>query len=298
MKPVFYASEVAALIGKHQYKSVDEALFRVLSSDPKWKPLIKRVKGDTGAKTEKEIVESAPESVKEHIQRAVKSSVEATTQAEVTSTIEEFQRETSKALLKDAIECKENALPDFKAAAERIKEGKTTFEEEAVRLETIHPVTVITREIQKQRGTKLEAKAEDDFGDVHNRNAPVRYECDEYIIVGYIDGMKNGKIVETKNRKRFWREPPNYDVIQLRCYMKMRGEIGGVLLECFPGKDPRSTEYAWDENMWVAIHNNLVEVADRLSNMSSAEAETIVRTALLTKTNRSTVQNGMVQGGE
>jgi hypothetical protein len=279
-KPIFYASEVAALIGAHRFKTREEALLRVFESIPACRVIVNRVKAETGARTEREIVRDAPASIRATIETAVTSAVSATTQAEVQKTIETFQHTTAETLLRDTIAGKYTD-PDFKAAAKRVLAGATTIAAESTLLETTPTVTALTREIQKQRGTKLESVAEDAHHEkVTNRGDAVRYECDAYTIVGYIDGMANGKIVETKNRKRFWREPPSYDIIQLRCYMKMKGCVDGVLLECFPGYSPRETPVAWDGDVWASIDKGLAEVAEWIGAATPTEIEHVSRKAL------------------
>lgn len=279
-KPIFYASEVAALIGAHRFKTREEALLRVFESIPACRVIVNRVKAETGARTEREIVRDAPASIHAAIETAVTSTVAATTQAEVQKTIETFQHTTAEALLRDTIAGKYTD-PDFKAAAQRVLTGTSTIAAESTILETTPAVTALTREIQKQRGTKLEHVSEDAHREtVTNRGDPVRYECDAYIIVGYIDGMANGKIVETKNRKRYWKEPPSYDIIQLRCYMKMKGCVDGVLLECFPGYPPRETPVEWDGDIWTRINGGLTEVADWIGRATPAEIEHVSRKAL------------------
>lgn len=126
-------------------------------------------------------------------------------------------------------------------------------------------IAALTSEIQKQRGVRLEHRAEDNFGRVENRSEFVKFVCPYYEITGYIDGMRDGKIVETKNRKRFWKEPPHYDFIQLRCYMKMKGNIDGILLENFPENEPRITEVPWSDSEWETIHTGLLKVCDEIT---------------------------------
>lgn len=281
---VFYPSEVAALLDRHRFKTKEEALVRVLSSIPKFRPAIAQFKKETGAKTEREIVQQAPESIKTAIASAVSTATASSSQAEIHSTIEQFQKTATTTLLKDALDGKA-VSSDFSAAAQRIRAGTSTPEKEAVALESAPVVTTLAREIQKQRGTRLESVAEDKHvKPVTNRNTPVRYECEEYGLTGYIDGMEGDKVLETKNRKRVWKEIPDYDLIQLRCYMKMRGEVDGVLLETFPGHPPRTTEVPWDDAEWDSIHDGLCSVAREIATLSSSELGRILRAGLLTKT--------------
>lgn len=282
--PIFFASEVAALLGLNKFKTRDEAILRVISSMPKFKPLIDRVKESTGAKTQKEIIDEAPQEIKASLQKAVASSIDSKCQKDIEETIQTFKKETTETLLKNAIEGKDTPV-EFKAAAVRIAKKETTVEVETKKLEKSVVVDTLTSEIQKQRGTKMESAAEDKHGSdtgkaVTDRGSPVRFECDEYILVGYIDGMQDGAVLETKNRKRFWREPPMYDLIQLRCYMKMKGHLPGVLLECFPSGDSRKTHLEWDLDEWQSIHDNLCAVSEEISRLTLESAESIIRKVL------------------
>lgn len=283
--PIFFASEVAALIGLNKFKTKDEAIFRVMSSMPKFKPLIQRVKESTGKKSEREHIAEAPPEIKESLAKAVESSVGMSKTSDIQTKIEEFKKETTTQLLKGAMEGKATPI-EFRIAAEKIAKKETTIEAETLKLEKSAVVDSISREIQKQRGTKLESVAEDkhatDTGKaVTDRGGSARFECPEYILVGNIDGMQDGCVVETKNRKRVWKEPPNYDLIQLRCYMKMRGEIDGLLLESFPDGTTRKTRLGWDADEWNAIHTNLVAVSDEINSMGVSRAESIVQKCLM-----------------
>ncbi len=279
-KPVFYASEVAALLGRHRFKTREEALLRVFESIPACRVIVNRVKADTGKKTEREIVRDAPASIRATIDTAVAETVEARSQKDIQKTIETFQQSTAETLLRDTISGKYSD-PDFNAAAKRVLSGASTVAAERVILQTTPAVTALTREIQKQRGTRLEHSSEDAHREVvTNRGDPVRYECDAYILVGYIDGMAGGRIVETKNRKRYWKEPPSYDILQLRCYMKMKGCVDGVLLECFPGYDPRETEVTWNGDIWADMDRGLAATAQWIQAATPDDVENVVRKAL------------------
>jgi len=282
--PLFFASEVAALIGRNKYKTKDEAIFRVLSTISKFKPLIERIKTETGGKTQKEIVEEIPDDVRSLLDSAVSTAMSVSTETEIVKTIDTFKKDTAKTLLTNAIEGK-STTAEFKAAAERIQKKETTVEQEMKTLEKSSVVSVIGSEVQKRRGTHMESKAEDDHAEttgkeITNRNSSTRYECPEYTIFGYIDGMQDGCVVETKNRKRVWREPPEYDLVQLRCYMKMKGDLDGLLLERFPNGSTRETKLKWNSAEWEPIHSSLCSVAHEINTMTAERAETIIRTAL------------------
>ena len=288
--PIFYPSEVASLLERNPFKTKEESLLRVMGTIPKFRPLIAKIKQETGLRTEREYVEDAPTHIKDDLEKAVRivssSAVDGT---QVSQTIRSFQEETTKKLLTEALSGTPISI-DFQKSAARIQSGVSTLEVEAKIMQATPAVTAITREIQKQRGTRLEASSEDAFGRasgsaVTNRGDPVRFESETYCLAGYVDGMQNGKVVETKNRKRFWNRPPEYDFVQLRCYMAMKGGVDGMLVEHFPGKEtPRVTQVVWDLKEWETIHTGLTEIAQFLSTMNSEVAETVIRKGL-TKTN-------------
>jgi hypothetical protein len=283
--PVFFASEVAALIGRNKYKTKDEAIFRVLSTISKFKPLIERLKSETGGKTQKEVVDAIPEDVKVALDSAVSTAISVSSEVEIVKTIDTFKKDTAKILLTNAIEGKSSTV-EFKAAAERIQKKESTVEQEMKTLEKSTVMSVISSEVQKRRGTQMESKVEDDHAvttgkEITNRNSSLRIELPEYTLFGYIDGMQDGRIVETKNRKRIWTEPPAYDIIQLRCYMKMKGEVDGLLLERFPNGNIRETLLSWDPMEWSYIHSGLCEVAEEISKMTDKQVEKIARSVLI-----------------
>ena len=279
--PVFYASEVAALLGLNRFKEKDEAIFRVISKINKFKPLIQHLKIETGGQTAREILETASDIAKECLEKAVTTAVASTTQTEITNTIKSFKKDVSESLLKSALDGADST-PEFKAAAERIQKKETTVEKEVKKLQETTVVDLMSQEIQKQRGTRMESVVEDAHAvstgkEVSNRGERAMFDCSEYSLFGYIDGMQDGAILETKNRKRFWKEPPPYDIVQLRCYMKMKGELDGILLECFPGNSTRETRFDWDDSEWEKIHNGLCEVSTEIGNLTYQEAEMIIR---------------------
>jgi hypothetical protein len=288
MKPVFYASEIASLLGKNRFKPKNESLYRVLSKMPRFYSAFAAA---ADSLTERDILEIAPTSVKQDIEKAISETIVSTSQKEIKQTILEFQKRTAETLLNNAISG--NAITaELQDVGKRILKGETTVKRELEKLEVSPVVQTLTSQIQKQRGTRMESIAEDELGaktgiTVSNRNTPVRYESLHYIIVGYIDGTSGDRIVETKNRKHFWGSPPEYDLIQLRCYMKMKGNTDGVLLERFPNGNTRETELVWDDSEWDTLDTALRNLTNEIEKMTLTEAERIVR-EILTKTDKKT----------
>jgi hypothetical protein len=224
---------------------------------------------------------------------SVDQSVGATSDAQVEKAITTFKQEHIRQVVQETLEGKRTptcvALEEVVA---RVIAGQTTIEKEMPTLcanaevktaiETTQEHQVLASEIQKRRGTKLEDKAENDHAaatgiEVTGRNSFVDFECDSYRLIGYLDGMQAEKVVETKNRKRFWTVPPAYDFVQLRCYMFMKGKKDGVLLENFPGRGPRTTEVPWNDEQWMDIHDGLCDVARTIANITEEDAKDLAR---------------------
>jgi hypothetical protein len=125
----------------------------------------------------------------------------------------------------------------------------------------------------KERGTRIEEestnKLEASSGlTIHSRNA----RCYIYsipstniVIAGRSDGLQGeDTVVETKTRRRFWKSPPEYDLIQLRCYMKLTNRKVGILNECFPDGSNRATKIEWSDAVWSEIENKLIKCLETI----------------------------------
>ena len=125
----------------------------------------------------------------------------------------------------------------------------------------------------KERGTRTEEvstnKLEASTGvPIHSRNA----QCYVYsipgsnvVIAGRTDGLQGeDTVIETKTRRRFWKSPPEYDIIQLRCYMKLVNRKFGILNECFPDGTTRATKIEWSDSVWYEIENKLTNFLETI----------------------------------
>ena len=281
VKPRFSASDVASLIGKNPYKTKKETLLKTLKMMPKFKDIILQVKKDTGAKSDAEIIKEVSPEIKKVLNESIRSTVLSTSEKEIDQTIQLFKEKLLLTIVEDTLLGKREAKTiEMKDAIVRINVGESTVKEECaiLNLNDTKEVEVIVSEIQKQRGIQLEKIVEDNYTKktslpVVERNTFIKYECDQYKLIGYIDGMVENKVMETKNRKRFWKEPPLYDMIQLRCYMFMKGKLDGILYENFPEEEPRETLLLWDENEWNDIHEKLCTLVDEIHHLSIEEVK-------------------------
>ena len=81
-------------------------------------------------------------------------------------------------------------------------------------------------------------------------------------IGGRIDGLQNGKLIEIKNRKSKFITPlPQYDIIQLHCYMFMLDQVRGYLIEHLQNQQEKITILKWDPSLWSTIFHELINFA-------------------------------------
>ena len=351
MKPCYWASDVASLIGEHKYRPADKTLLEVLERHPEHCASILNTRKDLGGRTESEVIQCLPTPVREVLDSNIKVAVSSKTDRGISDAIDTLKKahvdnviqdtlggtraikedtpvvikeacsriSTGKTTIKEEAEYISNAIETvkktdiriiqdtlsgtraikedtpvvIKEACSRISTGETTIKEEAEKFDNIVKViekiessrecNIIVSEIQKQRGTILENSAEDSYQRdtgkiISERNSSARITCDEYTLYGKIDGDQENKVVETKNRKSHnFKHPPIYDIIQLRCYMRMRGNVDGVLLEVFPDGTRRTTDYEWDDNEWKKIHDGLCKVTNRIANMTDQHVVSLAR---------------------
>lgn len=293
MKPRFSASDVASLLGLNPYRTKNESLLKVLTAMPKFKSVILGLKETMGAKTDNEIVAQASGPALRAMWASVDAACVATTDYQVEKAITTFKDTHIRQVVQETLEGKRApTTPVLQEAVARVRTGQTDAATEAavlcvnpevkVAIENTQEHQALASEIQKRRGTRLEDKAENNHAaatgkEVTDRNSFVDFECESYRLIGYLDGMQDGKVVETKNRKRFWTTPPAYDFVQLRCYMFMKGKRDGVLLENFPGRGPRTTALPWDDDAWNMIHEGLSDLARTIANITEEDAHSLAR---------------------
>jgi hypothetical protein len=218
------ASNVASLIGKNPYKSREEAVNEVLL--------------DNGfLEEDREAIELI-----EEIQIACKNETNTVCHSKTSAELEA------------SIRSYENKVIEIvKAKGQQVDSPVVT-----------HALSMAVKErgtrVEEQSTNKLEASS----GIlVHSRNA----KCYIYsipqsniVIAGRTDGLQgDDTVIETKTRRRFWKSPPEYDLIQLRCYMKLANRKIGLLNECFPDGTSRLTKIEWSDSIWSEIEYKLTE---------------------------------------
>jgi Rieske Fe-S protein len=84
------------------------------------------------------------------------------------------------------------------------------------------------------------------------------------MIGGRVDGISSGKVVETKCRQnRFFKYIPDYELVQIMCYMKLTGLDKCDLVQKL-GDKVQIKQYSFDEEKWNGIALACIQFAQQL----------------------------------
>ena len=79
---------------------------------------------------------------------------------------------------------------------------------------------------------------------------------------GKVDGMNQDCVVETKNRtNRLFNHIPNYEKIQLNCYMFLTDKERAIHIECY-NHTQNSVDYDFDHELWDECSEKIVNFTD------------------------------------
>lgn len=218
------ASNVASLIGKNPYKSREEAVNEVLL--------------DNGFLDEDQDAIELIEQIQIACKNETDTVCQSKTPAELEASIRSYENKVIEVIREKGQQVDSPVVA--RALGMAVKERGTRIEEQS------------TNKLEASSGML-----------VHSRNA----KCYVYsipqsniFIAGRTDGLQgDDTVIETKTRRRFWKSPPDYDLIQLRCYMKLTNRKLGLLNECFPDGTIRLTKIEWSDSIWSDIEHKLTE---------------------------------------
>lgn len=184
----------------------------------------------------------------------------------------------------------------------RLEQSSKRARSEAVKAQALHSTLahiadtpavleqLVAQEVQKKRGAQeeqavLQGAEAAHKTEISNRNERRGcYDHEAFRIVGYCDGFMEAenRVIEVKKRRNWFRAPPEYDVVQLRVYMRMFGAASGLLVESqMNGPLHRETLIEDAEEDWALICNGLAAVALEIQQASPA---TLHAWALCTET--------------
>jgi hypothetical protein len=218
------ASNVASLIGKNPFKSRHDAIDEVLI--------------DNGLLQEDVDATELIEEIQSQCKYETNMVCESKTQSELEKNIQVYERKVKE--ITNAKGEKDNSSVVLHALGIAIKERGVRTEQES------------TNTFEASSGVTI-----------HSRNAMCyvySIPSSNIVIAGRTDGLQGeDTVVETKTRRRFWKSPPEYDIVQLRCYMKLTNRKIGILNECFPDKSNRITKIEHSDSIWSEIESELTK---------------------------------------
>lgn len=254
MIPELSASKVAGFLGLHKYQSPQEIQYELLLKDPLMRERIRALEQQTDRKgftaVLNEVLKEQP--IADCIQMGVR---DASKTQNVSSVLEEVEAQARLVL-----GLRNDSLPADvrdRLASEirgKVSKGRGIQNETAIldQYETHREVKVT------ERNTKTIKK---DFG--------------TFKLVGRCDGYvaAESRIVDSKDRTRWWPQVPLYDEIQLRCYMVMYDAKESELVERFPDGRTRHTKYTNDPEKWANLQSALETAVAKLNAIVADEEE-------------------------
>ena len=264
--PSISATRVAGVCGLHKYQSKDEIVYELFCKDKVAEPKVREVEARLGLRPF----------------QALKTDV--------------FKDANIRGVIYSAIDaCKSGnvaaALDDAEAHTRTILNMRYAHIEPAVRDQL---VSEARGEVSKKRGLNNENSILNTYETVNNvevveRNTKnLKMDFPTFKLVGRTDGWvaAHNRIVDSKDRTRFFPEVPIYDEIQLRVYMRMSGATEAELLERFPDGRTRTTKFMNDPVQWAVIEDSLTAAVVKMNQIleSPTDLERIVRA--------NTVRNG------
>lgn len=139
-------------------------------------------------------------------------------------------------------------------------------------------------QVSKRRGINNEAQILNNYETAHDvkvteRNTrSLKMDFGKFILTGRTDGWvaSENRVVDSKDRTRWFPEVPIYDEIQLRVYMRILGCPESELIERFPNGDNRVTKFLNDPEKWDTIQRGIESAVDTM-NAALVDEETLKR---------------------
>lgn len=248
MIPEISASKVAGLIGLNKYQTPAEIMYDLFLKNKETKQVILDIERTHGRRPFNvvlaEVLKQGP--IQDCISKGVSDACKT---SDVASVLEDVERRA-------------NVVLDLRYGSLE-QDVRTRIASE------------VRGQVSKRRGIRNENAILDQYEtqrevQVVERNTKMcRKTYSTFKLVGRTDGYvpSENRIVDSKDRTRFWDSVPIYDEIQLRCYMDMTGVSESELVERFPDGNTRHTKFLNDSEKWKVIEE---EVTRAVAKMNSA----------------------------
>lgn len=254
MIPELSASKVAGFIGLHKYQNSKEIAYELLCKNPVTKAKITAIEQATHRRPYNAVLNEVLKG--SAISDLVSSGIrDAQHTSDVTGVLQAVQDRAG--IILDLVHDKFN--PELKARLADEVRGQ----------------------VAKRRGINNEERILNNYETaravkVTERNTKtIKKDMGSWVLVGRCDGYvaSENRIVDSKDRTRFWPQVPLYDEIQLRCYMNMYDAKESELIERFPDGKTRHTLYPADAEKWATIQTAVEKEVDKLRLAMEDEEE-------------------------
>jgi len=265
-RPSISATKVAGVCGLHRYQDIDEVTYELFCKDKEVEPKIRALEAELGLRS----FESLKNDVftDGNLRSVIYSALDAAKSGNVAAALEDVEVHSRMVLNMRYAHLGEPVLNRL--------------------------VSEARGEVSKKRGLNNEDKILNTYETDNNvqvveRNTKnMKMEFSTFKLAGRTDGWvaAHNRIVDSKDRTRFFPEVPIYDEIQLRTYMKMSGAVEAELIERFPNHPTRTTKFLNDPVQWAVIEDSLTAAVAKMNLViqSPTDLERIVR--------KNTVRNG------
>lgn len=252
--PELSASKVAGFIGLHKYQSPQELQYELLLKDKDVRARIQALEQQTGRKgfacVLTEVLKEQP--IADCIYAGIR---EASKTQNVSGVLEEVEAQARLVL-----DLRNDGIPadvrDRLASEIRGKVSKG-------------------RGIQNEAAILDQYEAHRDVKVTERNTKTLRKDFGTFKLVGRTDGYvaSENRIVDSKDRTRWWPQVPLYDEIQLRVYMVMTGATESELVERFPDGRVRHTKYLNDPEKWASLQTAIEAAVAKLNTIVADEEE-------------------------
>lgn len=245
--PTISASKVAALIGLNKFQDPAQTMYDVMTKDKHIKAMITEIE----ERARRMPLSRVKDEVMAHaaVQDTVRSAISACERTEDIASVLASTEASAKTLL-------DLRFPQY------AEEVRTLLASE------------IRGQVCRQRGLKNEnhiLNRYENINQVHvtERNTKnLRKHYGKFVLIGRTDGWvaSENRVVDSKDRTRFFPEPPIYDEIQMRVYMDMLGCGEAELIERFPDGSMRTTKFENDPARWASIQKAIEEAVAKMND--------------------------------
>lgn len=257
MIPEISASKVAGFIGLHKYQNAHEIAYELLCKDAATKAKITEIERTEHRRpfnaVLNEVLKESP--IADCISSGIREAQHSTNVTGILKDVQD-QAETILSLRHD------NFTPELRARLADEVRGQVA------KRRGINNEEKILNNYEKAREVKV----------TERNTKTIKKDMGTWKLVGRCDGYvaSENRIVDSKDRTRFWPQVPLYDEIQLRCYMNMYNAKESELIERFPTGETRHTLYPVDAEKWATIQTAVEKGVEKL-NTAMGDMEELKR---------------------